>query len=64
MFKFMMNEVLDPLINRIGTAAGAVLLARGIPGDTVETIVLGLVAALGVGADLGYDAVRRKRAGK
>lgn len=56
MKNFIVREIAKPLVKRVGTAAGALLIAQGIDGSTVEQIVTGL-SALGL---IAVDLVTRK----
>lgn len=55
------DEVVKPLFRRIGTFIATYIVASGVPSDTAETIVLGVVAGAGVVFDLATSHFFRKK---
>jgi hypothetical protein len=58
--KFVIGELAQPIMRRIGTAAGGYLVGVGVATEVANTIVLGLIAAMGVGIDLINSSAERK----
>lgn len=48
----LFNRLADYVVPRIGTACSAALLSIGIEAGVVNTIEVGLIAALGIATDL------------
>lgn len=57
---WLMSEVLKPISRRLGTAAGAYMIAQGVDASTAETIVAGGIALVGLLVDLGFSHYERK----
>lgn len=60
MQKIIVSEIVKPLIRRAGTAFGVFLMTLGLGQENVDQIVLGLVTAASVGADLLVSHWARK----
>lgn len=56
----ILENLLAPLVRRIGTAAAVWLLAKGLPSDAVEPLVNNLVAIVLLGIDLLLARFYRK----
>lgn len=61
LFKSLGEEVVKPLFRRMGTFMATYIVASGVPSDTAETIVLGVVAGAGVIFDLATSHFFRKK---
>lgn len=59
----VLEVLVRPLFERVGTMLAAYLIARGLDSDLVAQITNGLVAALLVGVDLAVAAVNRGKTG-
>jgi hypothetical protein len=60
MYKGIVSEIVKPLIRRGGTAFGVFLMTLGLGQENVDQIVLGLVTAASVSADLLVSHWARK----
>lgn len=60
MQKIIVSEIVKPLIRRGGTAFGVFLMTLGLGQENVDQIVLGLVTAACVAADLLVSHWARK----
>lgn len=60
MKEFLIFNLLRPLLERVGTAFAAYLIAKGLDGDQVSQFVNSIFAALLVGLDLIVSAILRK----
>lgn len=60
---FLVRELLKPLSRRLGTAAAAILIAKGVDPDIVSQIVAGVTALMFVCADLILSATSRLKEG-
>lgn len=58
--KFVISEILNPLLRRAGTAFGVYLVAQGVDQNTATQIAAGAVAAGGVLFDLLNSHFNRK----
>jgi len=48
----LIKQILKPIITRCGTLLGAYLAGLGIASAQVDTIIIGMTVACGVGIDL------------
>lgn len=64
MFKTIRDNVLLPLFTRLGTALGTALLGAGANAELVEQAILGVIALLLIGFDLGMSYLNRQKAKK
>ena len=60
MWNWVLTELLKPALRRLGTALGAYLVGAGVAADTVDLIVGGVLAAIGVAFDLFMSNRDRK----
>ena len=57
---FILKQLVEPAMRRIGSAGSAYLIGIGVAASSVEQIMLGLSAALAVGLELVLSAKARK----
>jgi len=57
----MVKTITKTILKRVGSAAAVALLARGVPAETVEQIVVGITALALVLVDVGAEYLDQKR---
>lgn len=64
MLKALRDNILLPLLTRLGTAAGSLLMAWGVQQELAEQAILGVIALGLIAFDLVASYVNRRRKGQ
>jgi len=56
----LLNDLLAPLVRRMGAAVGGAAVTLGATTDQVSAVTAGVIAAIGIALDLSLSRLERK----